>query len=113
MASRMGAASGILSRPLSAGCSPPCASTRSNQDSRVWNNGNRTLPPPSGAFWRRISMDLADKNRFLDALAVVEAVCCDPMDELRLRAYWLVLGPSCTIEEWEQACLDVLTASTF
>ena len=58
-------------------------------------------------------MDLADKNRFLDALAVVEAVCCDPMDELRLRAYWLVLGPSCTIEEWEQACLDVLTASTF
>jgi hypothetical protein len=57
-------------------------------------------------------MDQSMKTRFTTALKLVERIAHDPLDEVRLRTYWIVLGPRCTIEEFEAACLDVLAGLT-
>jgi hypothetical protein len=58
-------------------------------------------------------MERADKPHFLLALKIVWEVCLDPLDSLRQRAYWQVLSPRCTLEEFEEACVEVLATATF
>src|SRR5712691_5967380 len=57
-------------------------------------------------------MHVVDKPRFMAQLKVVERCCLDPLDEVRQRAYWLVLAERVSIEEWEEACPAVMAQWT-
>jgi hypothetical protein len=57
-------------------------------------------------------MELNESTRFALALRDLERLCCDPFDDSRRRVYWKILAPRCTIEEFESACLSLMTTET-
>ena len=57
-------------------------------------------------------MDLEQYPMFLTALETLAAVCADPLEEIRLKAYWELMRDRLTLEEWCYACTKAIEQET-